>query len=99
MNLRAILSKKSFTSTVYNTAVGEKTTVLDLFNKIKKSLACYDPKIAEISPEFNPMREGDVPHSLASIKKANTELGYKPQVFIDQGINKTVEWFYNSKYA
>ena len=35
---------------------------------------------------------GDVPHSLASIKKAKKDLGYKPIVKVSEGIEKTVEW-------
>ena len=97
MNLRVILNDSipPFNS-VYNTAIGYRTTILELFEKIKSSLAEYDKKIAVIDPTFGCKRQGDVPHSLASIEKGSKELGYRPEVTIDQGIKKTVEWFYNS---
>lgn len=98
MNLRVLLKdfgKRS--NVIYNTAVGDRTTILELFQKIRESLAIYDKKISVIDPEFGNIRQGDVPHSLASIEKAFLELGYKPKVNIDQGIKKTVDWFYKSK--
>lgn len=99
MNLRALIKEDSDigSSTVYNTAVGDRTTILELFEKIRKSLAVYDEKILMIEPEFGNVRQGDVPHSLASIEKACQELGYNPDIKIDQGIKKTVDWFYKSK--
>ena len=97
MNLRVILNDLVPPSnSVYNTAIGYRTTILELFEKIKGSLAEYDKKIADIDPTFGCKRQGDVPHSLASIEKGSKELGYRPEVTIDQGIKKTVEWFYNS---
>jgi len=100
MNLRALIKDDSNikSHTVYNTAVGDRTSILELFKKIRKSLAIYDEKILEIKPEFGHVRQGDVPHSLASIEKASQELGYKPEVNIGKGIKKTVDWFYKSKY-
>ena len=46
-------------------------------------------------------REGDVPHSLASIDKAKKLIDYNPKVFLDEGLAKTFEWFvsnYNKIY-
>ena len=100
MNLRTLIMDESKIGphTVYNTAVGDRTSILELFEKIRKSLAIYDEKILMIEPEFGNVRQGDVPHSLASIEKASQELGYTPEVKIDQGIKKTVDWFYKSKH-
>ena len=100
MNLRTLIADDSNigSHTVYNTAVGNRTSIIELFKKIRKSLAIYDEKILMIEPEFGNVRQGDVPHSLASIEKASQELGYTPEVKIDQGIKKTVDWFYKSKY-
>ena len=99
MNLLTLLKDSDKGSNfVYNTAVGDQTSILELFQKIREILAIYDEKIKEIEPEFGNIRQGDVPHSLASIEKASQELGYIPEVKIDQGIKKTVDWFYKSKY-
>ena len=35
---------------------------------------------------------GDVEHTLADITKAETELGYKPKVSLEDGVRNHVEW-------
>lgn len=81
---------------VYNTAVGEYTTLLSLFNQLKEVLAAYDPAIANINPHFGPERLGDIPHSLASIEKAKQLLGYTPQRDVKDGLNETIKWYWGS---
>ena len=99
MNLLVLINDISNNSNrVYNTAIGERTTILELFQKIRKSLSSYQKKISYIEPKFRSPLIGDVPHSMASIEKAVNDLGYKPEVAIDAGIEKTVKWFYNSKH-
>lgn len=46
-----------------------------------------------IPPKYKQPREGDVRHSLASIKKAAHLIGYKPRVSFQEGLRRTVEWF------
>ena len=97
MNLNAlIIDSSKIKNLIYNTAIGEQTTILELFKKIRKSLSTYDRKILNITPEFGKIRKGDVPHSLASIERAVEDLNYFPKVRIDEGINKTVKWFYKN---
>lgn len=97
MNLNAlIIDSSKIKNLIYNTAIGEQTTILELFKKIRKSLSTYDRKILDITPEFGKIRKGDVPHSLASIERAVEDLNYFPKVRIDEGINKTVKWFYKN---
>ena len=100
MNLLVLLKDLSQESNrVFNTAIGERTTILELFKKIRSSLGQFEIKINEIEPKFGNIREGDVPHSMASIEKAVNIFGYNPKVSIDEGIDKTVEWFYNFIYG
>ena len=90
MNLNAlVIDSSKIKNLIYNTAIGEQTTILDLFNKIRKSLSIYDKKILDVTPEFGEIRKGDIPHSLASIERAVKDLNYIPEVKIDEGINKT----------
>ncbi len=97
MNLLVLLNNNHNNSNqIYNTAIGDRTTILELFNKIKKALSKYDKKINDIEPQYRQIREGDVPHSMASIEKAIKNLGYKPQTNMSEGIEKTVEWYYNT---
>ena len=99
MNLLVLLNTiPSNGNQVYNTAVGNRTTILELFQKIKNTLSAYEKSIYNIEPKFNSVRDGDVPHSKASIEKAVNNLGYKPEVSIDEGIEKTIKWFYTSEH-
>ena len=53
---------------VYNTAVGDRTTLVSLVNYLKKYSAPFDGEIAEIAVVHWPNCHDDIPHSLASIE-------------------------------
>lgn len=78
---------------VYNTAVGDRTTLVQLTQLLKKHLSYYDPKIAEVEILHGPNRKGDIPHSLASVDKAKRLLGYLPSHRIEDGIKESMEWY------
>lgn len=80
-------------NTIYNTAVGERTTLNDLINLIKKELTKLDAKIKDIPILYGPERNGDIPHSLANIDKAKKLLGYEPKVNLEDGIKKVIQWY------
>lgn len=97
MNVLAITTQnKEALNQVYNTAVGDRTTLIELLNYLKKYLAVYDPKIADIKIKHGPNRIGDIPHSLASIEKAREMLGYKPSHNIERGIKSATCWYWNN---
>jgi UDP-N-acetylglucosamine 4-epimerase len=81
---------------VYNTAVGDRISLVQLTQLLKKHLSIYDPKIAEVDIVHGPNREGDIPHSLASVDKAKKLLGYKPSHTIERGIQEVVEWYWEN---
>jgi UDP-N-acetylglucosamine 4-epimerase len=81
---------------VYNVACGENTSILQLFELLKDNLAKFDIGIKDIEPIFGNVRAGDVPHSLASIKKAEELLNYHPLFNISEGLEKTVSWYWNN---
>jgi UDP-N-acetylglucosamine/UDP-N-acetylgalactosamine 4-epimerase len=78
---------------VYNIAYGEQTTLNQLVHYLKKYLSVFDPSIAEVKIIHGPNREGDIPHSLASIQKAKMYLGYSPVYNFSEGLGKAVEWY------
>ncbi|MEB2781271.1 SDR family oxidoreductase [Algoriphagus sp. C2-6-M1] len=78
---------------VYNTAVGDRTTLVQLTELIKKHLSIYDQSVAEIEIVHGPNRKGDIPHSLASVEKAKFLLEYIPSHSIDKGIDEGVQWY------
>src|SRR5690606_30257498 len=65
-------------NTVYNTAVGDRTTLNELVGFLKEFLTEFDAEIAKVDVVHGPNRQGDIPHSLASVEKARTLLGYEP---------------------
>lgn len=84
-------------NTVYNTAVGDRTNLNQLVGYIKEFLTTYDPKIAEIPVNYGPNRAGDIPHSLASVEKAKSLLGYQPTHVIREGLKEAVKWYWEHK--
>lgn len=83
-------------NTVFNTAYGDRNTLNDLVGYLKEFLSAYDPKIANVAIEYGPNRAGDIPHSLASIDKAKTLLGYDPQFSLQEGLKEAIDWYWGN---
>lgn len=97
MNERAMLTdNQEAVNTVYNTAVGDRTTLNQLVASLKEGLTAYDPKIADVEIKHGPNRAGDIPHSLASIEKAERLLNYKPTHMIQAGLKEAISWYWEN---
>lgn len=95
MNELAMLTENpDAVNTVYNTAYGDRNTLNDLVGHLKTFLSEYDPEIAKVEIEYGPTRAGDIPHSLASIDKAKTILGYNPKYSLQEGLKEAVNWYW-----
>ena len=94
--LALLAEKPEALNTVYNVAFGERTTLNELFDYLKEYLAEFDPAVAEVAAEYGPNRAGDIPHSLASIEKARTLLGYQPEFSVKAGLKAAAEWYYKN---
>jgi len=95
MNLLAITTEnENAINQVYNTAVGDRTTLLQLTELLKKYLGQHDEQIKNVEIVHGPNRKGDIPHSLASIEKAKELLGYEPSHRIEEGVKEAVEWYW-----
>ncbi len=79
---------------VYNVAVGDRTTLNDLFNAIKAALNENGVTYTKESV-YRDFRAGDVRHSQASIEKIKSLLAYQPQFVIAQGIDQAMPWYIN----
>lgn len=98
MNELAMLTENpKAVNTVYNTAVGDRTTLNTLIGYLKEYLSVYDSEIKNIQVIHGPNRQGDIPHSLASIEKAKALLGYQPSHTIGQGLKEAVKWYWEHK--
>lgn len=92
-NLSAMAKEENVGFTCVNIACGDRLTVIDLVEYLKQSLAKYDSKVADIVPELGEKRPGDILHSHANIEKATEVFGYRVMVDVEEGIQKTVDWF------
>ena len=96
-HLAATTENQNAIGQVFNTAVGDRTTLIELTQLLKKYLSHYDTGIADIEIQHGPNRDGDIPHSLASIEKAITLLGYEPGYKLDAGLKEAVKWYMKSE--
>ena len=83
-------------NTVYNVACGSRVTLNELVGSIKELLMKYDEEVAQVTPEYGPVRAGDVPHSLASIEKGQQLLGYKPSHQFHDGLKEAIGWYWKN---
>jgi len=97
-NLRAgLVASLPSPHQAFNVAVGARTTLLELFDAIRKAMAAHDPALADrlagAAPRFRDFRAGDVRHSLADIGRAQALLGYVPTHTIDDGLAASIRWY------
>ena len=93
-NLLAATSDLDELGPVFNVALGDRTTLNELYHKIKDRISEKDSKYTSAQPEYRDFRAGDVRHSLADIEKIKNQLGYQPAYRIDQGLDNTVDWYW-----
>ncbi|MFB6317651.1 SDR family oxidoreductase [Saccharicrinis sp. FJH54] len=87
--------KQNYLSEVFNVAHGERTSLNDLFKYLVENLSQYREDIKGIKPIYKSKREGDIPHSLASIEKAKKALEYYPEYNMKTGLKEVCEWYYD----
>lgn len=96
-NLLSLVTKnKEALNTVYNIAYGERNTLNDLVVCLKESLVEFDKNIEGIEILYGPNRLGDIPHSHASVEKARNLLNYDPKFSLQEGLKKTVSWYWGN---
>jgi UDP-N-acetylglucosamine 4-epimerase len=85
---------------VYNIAVGDRTTLNNLFYLLRDNLARQPvitiearQSISAQEPQYREFRIGDVRHSQADVKKAQQLLGYAPTNSLSSGIERSMPWF------
>ena len=71
----------------FNVATGTETSTRQLHSVIAKAAGAAD------EPEFHPPRLGDLRRSCLDISRAGRVLGWAPEVDIDEGVAKTVDYF------
>ncbi|MCG7538913.1 NAD-dependent epimerase/dehydratase family protein [Pseudoalteromonas sp. OF7H-1] len=92
MNILAATASDEAKDNVYNVAVGDRTTLNDLYKSIQSALKECDVEHTQ-EPIYRDFRAGDVRHSQADVGKAVNNLGYAPEYKILQGISKAMPWY------
>jgi nucleoside-diphosphate-sugar epimerase len=72
---------------VFNIGCGTATSIRELWRRIAELVG------VEVEPLHNAARAGDVRHSFASIDRAREQLGYNPAVKLDEGLQRTIEYY------
>src|SRR6266853_6212012 len=78
---------------VINIANGERVTINEVFEMVKKLTGR-----ANLEAEYAPPRTGDVRDSLADLSLARSLLGYTPQVGLEEGLRSTIDWWTKSRF-
>lgn len=81
------------TNQIYNVAVGDRTTLNQLYEQLHLNLLPSYPHLQGVKPVYRDFRAGDVRHSLADITKSKTLLGYQPTHRIGEGLKVAMHWY------
>ena len=91
--LAATVQSPEAVNQVYNVAVGDRTTLHELYAQLKTNLILLYPHVQDANPIHRDFRAGDVRHSLADISKASFHLNYVPTDRIGNGMKETMQWY------
>jgi len=91
--LAALVPSERLGEGVFNIACGARTSLRELFEMIRSLVASSRPAAASAELERAAPRPGDILHSLASIERASTRLGYRPEFDVPSGMTRTVRFY------
>lgn len=92
-NLLAARANSEAFGRVYNIAVGERTTLNQLYAFLQDGLASFKPAIGDLEPVYRDFRAGDIRHSLASIDLAREWLAFEPTHEVNEGLQEAMSWY------
>ncbi|TAH37293.1 MAG: SDR family oxidoreductase [Planctomycetota bacterium] len=92
-NLLAAFAPESALGRVFNVALGQRTSLLQLYRALRDGLARLGVPCAGVDPLRLPARSGDVQHSVADIGLAREQLGYAPGIGLEAGLDLTLRWY------
>ncbi|HEV7394991.1 MAG TPA: SDR family oxidoreductase [Pyrinomonadaceae bacterium] len=78
---------------VINVGNGQQTTLNELLGELKTLLGKSD-----VEADYRPTRSGDVRHSLADTQRARDLLGFEPTVGLSEGLQRTIDWWKQSRF-
>ncbi len=78
---------------VYNVALGEQTSLNQLFESLAELLSQRDAAFTRGKPAYRDFRAGDVRFSRADISKATNLLGFEPTCHVHEGLARALDWY------
>lgn len=91
--LAATTTNAAAVNQVYNVAVGDQTTLNQLYEQLVRSLSAAVPGLRVPAPVYRDFRSGDVRHSRADVSKAQELLGYRPTHRFAEGLSVATGWY------
>ena len=93
--LAATTNNSKALNKVFNVAIGQSTTLNELFKEIQEQLSIRVPRFLETKAIYQDFRPGDVLHSLADISRSKVFLRYEPTHHLKDGLKETLNWYIN----
>ena len=94
--LAALCENKDAINQVYNVAVGDRTTLNELYADLHENLLPKYPHLAGVKAVHRDFRAGDIRHSLASVAKAKELFNYEPTYRVKDGLKLAMDWYVNN---
>lgn len=91
--LAALTNDPAAVNQVYNVALGDRTTLNELYQTMRSVLSDQFPHLHAHQPQYREFRKGDIRHSQADISKARTLLGFEPTHRISTGLRQAMDWY------
>jgi UDP-N-acetylglucosamine 4-epimerase len=77
----------------FNTAIGGRETLNNLYSAICHGIKKNLPKLEIKEPIYRDFRTGDIRHSNANIDKMRKLLGYEPTHTLESGLSESIAWY------
>jgi UDP-N-acetylglucosamine/UDP-N-acetylgalactosamine 4-epimerase len=91
--LAATTDNQEAVNQAYNVAIGDRTSLNDLYAEMVRLLAPDYPHLHGHKPKYGPFRGGDVRHSLADVSKARRLLACEPTHRLGEGLKLALRWY------
>jgi nucleoside-diphosphate-sugar epimerase len=72
---------------VFNVAAGRRTSLNELLGILERLSG------RQVEPSYEDARPGDVRHSQADVSAAERDLGFRPEISLEEGLRLTLDWF------
>ncbi len=97
--LAAQASDPAAVNQVYNIALGDRTTLNELYQAMCSLLVERLPHVQAHRPKYREFRNGDIRHSQADISKARTLLGFEPTHSVGAGLRQAMDWYFERLHS